>query len=110
MTRQLGKLNDDEKEEKEKEEKESKETDTKKKPKSKKPADEEPEEEKPKKEKKDEKPVEEFTPNVLVKCAPEDLDQIELIWTIALSSEDPEVTEKASNLLVMLNINLEDLT
>jgi hypothetical protein len=61
-------------------------------------------------EKKEEKPKEEFTPNVLVYCDPASLEQIELIWTIALSSEDPDVTEKASNLLVMLTINLDDMT
>jgi hypothetical protein len=60
-------------------------------------------------EKEDKKPKEEFTPTVLVYCDPASLEQIELIWTIALSSEDPDVTEKASNLLVMLTINLNDM-
>jgi len=62
-----------------------------------------------KQEEKEDKPKEEFTPHVLVQCEPHTLDQIELIWTIALTSLDSDVTEKASNLLVMLMINVEDL-
>jgi hypothetical protein len=45
----------------------------------------------------------EGAPDVEVLVEPAELEQLELIWTVVLSAEDPQVTDKASDLLVRLH-------
>jgi hypothetical protein len=45
----------------------------------------------------------EGAPDVEVLVEPAELEQLELIWTVVLSAEDPAVTDKASDLLVKLH-------